>query len=83
MKTIHLFNQDVVPYGNLGSLSVNTEHAIEKALKLSRTECVPFFVAASPAGHVAVGRIGHVDAEIYSECIGLAFEGKFIASKDE
>jgi hypothetical protein len=79
MNTIHLFNQDVRPYG-AGDRVLNEQQAIQKALMLSVAEVVPFFVAASPAGHVAVGRIGHVDAEVYSECVGLAFEGKFIAA---
>lgn len=79
-KTIWLFNHDEVPYGKADH-QLNVKQGVEKALKLSVAECVPFFVAASPAGYVAVGRIGHVDAEIYSECMGLAFEGKFISAK--
>ena len=78
MRTIHLFNQDT---DGTGDRTLNERQGVEKALRLSLAEVVPFFVSASPAGHVAVGRIGDVDAEVYSECIGLAFEGKFISAK--
>jgi hypothetical protein len=59
----------------------NIEAAITKALKLSVSEQVPFFVASDESEtYVAVGRVGHVDAEKYPKCIGLAFESKFISA---
>jgi len=81
MKTTHLFNQDVKPYG-AGDRSLNERQGVEKALALSREVLTPFFVAASPGGHVAVGMVGEVDTEVYSEGIGLAFEGEFISAKE-
>lgn len=84
LKTVWLFTHEDDTVLGRTTKQNSVEAAITKALKLSVSEQVPFFVAADKTEtYMAVGRIGHVDADKYPTCVGLAFDGKFISSKNE